>query len=199
MGFVLPMRGPKISRKIIQFFVLGFTAITLAGILFLFPAVSPVRAANGIDDVTILQARSAITIYLPVIYRSPTPAEELVDLINAERIRQGRSPLEIDGLIMDVAEAHSQDMINRNFFDHTNPDGLTPGDRLSNAGYTWSWSGENIGAGYTTPQAMFNAWMNSSGHRNNILSANYTKIGIGYVTGGYYGHYWTADFARPAP
>jgi uncharacterized protein YkwD len=98
---------------------------------------------------------------------------------------------------MQVAEAHSQDMVNRNFFSHINPDGLDPGDRLDQAGYQASTWGETIGAGYTTPTAMFNGWMNSADHRTILLSPTFTEIGLGYVAGGAYGHYWTAVFAKP--
>lgn len=195
----MPGDGFRLGKIISRFVVLGFIAGMLTGLLFLLPTPSPAQASIEIlDRGTTLQASSAITIYLPIIYRGPTPEEELVSLINAERSRRGIAPLQINWLIMQVAEAHSQDMIDRNFFSHINPDGLDPGDRLANAGYLGS-VGENIGGGYPTPQAMFNAWMDSQGHRDNMLWDYYTEIGIGYVTGGYYGHYWTADFARPAP
>jgi uncharacterized protein YkwD len=144
-----------------------------------------------------VQSRAVLTIYLPVIRQSPTPERQLLEMINTERLRLGLSRLTINPLLMQAAEAHSQDMINRNFFSHTNPDGATPGDRLDAVGYNWWTWGETIGAGYATPQAMFTGWMNSSGHRDIMLSANYTEIGLGYVTGGAYGHYWTADFGRP--
>jgi uncharacterized protein YkwD len=190
----------RLERIISRFIVLGFIAGVLAGLLFLLPTPMPAQASiEVLEQSATLHASSAITIYLPIIYRGPTPEEELVNLINAERSRRGLTPLQINPLLMQVAEAHSQDMIDRNFFSHTNPDGLEPWDRISSGGYNWLYAGENIGAGYTTPQAMFNAWMGSLGHRANILSVSFTEIGIGYVTGGSYGHYWTADFARPAP
>ncbi len=195
----MPGDGFKLGKIISRFVVLGFIAGIWTGLLFLLPTPPPAQASiEVLDRSTTLQASSAITIYLPIIYRSPTPEEELVSLINAERSRLGRDPLQINPLLMQVAEPHSQDMIDRNFFSHTNPDGLGPGDRASNAGYS-GYVGENIGGGYPTSQAMFNAWMASTGHRDNMLDEFYTEIGIGYVTGGYYGHYWTADFARPTP
>jgi uncharacterized protein YkwD len=125
------------------------------------------------------------------------PEEELRLLIDAERVSRGLAPLAFDALLAQVAEAHSQDMINRDFFDHINPDGLDPGERLANAGYGAGNWGETIGAGYTTPESMLNGWLNSSGHRNILLSPSFTQIGLGYVTGGDYGHYWTAIFATP--
>ncbi|MBN1221578.1 MAG: hypothetical protein JXM69_21835 [Anaerolineae bacterium] len=194
------MHHPNIKRAISQITVLLLGPIWIGLILALLPAPTPVQAAANVRwSDTALQSSPALTIYLPLIHRSPTPEEQLIALINAERSRNGRSPLSINPLLMQAAEAHSQDMVNRNFFDHINPDGQDPGDRLDNVGYNYAWAGETIGAGYTTPQAMFNAWMNSSGHRDILMEKEFTEIGIGYVTGGYYGHYWTADLARPAP
>jgi len=192
--------GFRLGKIILHLVASEFIVGMLAGLLFLLPTPAPAQASTAVlHRGTTLQASPVITVYLPIIHRSPTQEEELVDLINAERSRQGIGPLQINSVIMQVAEAHSQDMIDRNFFNHTNPDGLDPGDRLTNAGYNWLGAGENIGGGYTTPQAMFNAWMSSPGHRAGMLSDYYTEVGIGYVTGGYYGHYWTADFARPVP
>lgn len=143
-----------------------------------------------------IQASAVTTVYLPILIRT-SPEEELRRLINAERTSRGLAPLAFDALLAQVAEAHSQDMINRNFFDHINLDGLGPGDRLANAGYSASTWGETIGAGYTTPAAMLVGWMNSPEHCDILLSPNFTEIGLGYVTGGTYGHYWTAVFAKP--
>jgi uncharacterized protein YkwD len=137
------------------------------------------------------------TVYLPLLHWGITPEEQLIALINAERTRRGLSALQVNSVLMQVAEAHSQDMVNRDFFDHINPDGQDPGGRLDEAGYAWWTWGETIGGGYTTPQAVFDGWMNSASHRDILLSPYYTEIGIGYVTGGHYGYYWTADFARP--
>ncbi len=122
---------------------------------------------------------------------------ELLNLINAERASHGLGPVRMSNVLMQVARAHSQDMIDRDFFDHTNPDGWGPGDRLDNAGYNWMTYGENIGGGYTSAELMSNGWMNSSGHRAIMLTPEFTEIGIGYVAGGFYGHYWTALFATP--
>ncbi len=136
--------------------------------------------------------------YLPLIIRGPSsPEAQLIDLINTERVSNGLSPLATSSLLMQVAEAHSQDMRDRDFFSHTNPDGDTPGDRLTSAGYSWQAYGETIGAGYATAQAMLNGWLNSAPHRAILLDPDYTEIGIGYVAGGSWGHYWTADLATP--
>jgi uncharacterized protein YkwD len=174
----------------------------LAGLsLALLAGPIPAYAAAGTAQPKAALRSSAVftvPVFLPIVAASPTPEYQLVDLINAERTRRGVSALRVNSVLMQVAEAHSQDMVDRNFFNHTNPDGQAPWDRLDEAGYAWWYCGENIGGGYTTAQAMFAGWMDSTmGHREIMLSPDYTEIGIGYVTGGTYGHYWTADFARP--
>jgi uncharacterized protein YkwD len=88
-------------------------------------------------------------------------------------------------------------MAARNFFDHNNPDGKSPFDRMTAAGYRYRMAAENIAAGYATPQAVVDGWMNSPGHRANILNCGLTQIGVGYATGGSYRTYWTEDFATP--
>jgi uncharacterized protein YkwD len=171
----------------------GLTLALLAG------PTSAHAAAGTAPPQTVLRssAVSTTTVFLPMIVWTSSPEYDLINLINAERTRRGLRALRVNSVLMQTAEAHSQDMVDRNFFSHTNPDGQLPWDRLDEAGYAWSWCGENIGGGYATAQAMFNGWMASDGHRDNMLSPDFTEIGIGYVTGGYYGYYWTADFATP--
>ena len=82
--------------------------------------------------------------------------------------------------LSDASEAHSEDMDDRNFFDHTNLDGDSPFDRIRDAGISYGTAGENISAGYSTPAAAHTGWMDSSGHRANILNSNFTHIGVGY-------------------
>ena len=129
---------------------------------------------------------------------------KVFELVNEEREKAGVSPLEwCDGLAA-LAKAHSCDMCDRGFFDHTNPDGEGPSDRgrLGHAGsYTfqsivpspYSWGiAENIAMGQTTPAQVMNAWMNSSGHRANILNTSYTHIGVGLCDGCH--THWTQNF-----
>jgi hypothetical protein len=89
-------------------------------------------------------------------------------------------------------------MAQQNYFSHTSLDGRQFNQRIAAAGYSYSTVGENIACGYSTPQAVMNGWMNSSGHRANILSASFCDIGVGYAFGAAssYGHYWTQDFGR---
>ncbi len=121
----------------------------------------------------------------------------MLDLVNARRGEVGCRPLVADATLTAVARAHSTDMVARGFFSHTNPDGLGPFDRMRAAGYDGRLMGENIAAGYPTAAAVMDAWMNSTGHRANILTCGYTQIGIGEALGGPYGATWTQDFGTP--
>ena len=119
---------------------------------------------------------------------------QVFNLVNEEREKQGLSPLKYSKELEAVAYAHSKDMAEKNFFSHTNLEGLSPFDRMSNAGLSYSYAAENIAAGQTTASAVMNSWMNSDGHRKNILNPNLTEIGIGVANGGSYGIYWTQLF-----
>lgn len=130
-------------------------------------------------------------------------ATEVVALVNQERAAAGCSPLAVDPLIENAALAHSRDMARNDFFSHTGSDGSSPADRVTAQGYEWTRLGENIAAGYTSPAAVVAGWMDSPGHRANILNCDFTETGVGYYylendsgeTN--YHHYWTHDFARP--
>jgi uncharacterized protein YkwD len=121
---------------------------------------------------------------------------EILDLVNAERTSRGLAALAWHPGAADVARAHSTDMAARDFFDHVNPDGLDPGDRLAAAGIHPSAWGENIAAGYPDAASVMDAWMNSPGHRANILNPIYTHLGVGICDAGSMAPYWTQDFLR---
>ena len=124
-------------------------------------------------------------------------ADQVVTLTNAQRAGAGCPALTVDATLTSVAQAHSQDMAVRRYFDHNSPDGRSPFDRMTAAGYQFRAAAENIAAGQRTPQEVVTAWMNSAGHRANILNCGLTQIGVGYATGGSYGSYWTQDFGTP--
>lgn len=107
------------------------------------------------------------------------------------------APLAYNAALRTAAYNHSKDMATRNFFAHTNPDGLTPFDRMRAAGYTgYTAAAENIAAGQTTPEAVVAGWLQSPGHCANIMNAAYRDLGVGYFAGGGYRHYWTQNFGR---
>jgi uncharacterized protein YkwD len=108
-----------------------------------------------------------------------TYEDEVTRLTNVERARAGCGAVRVDARLQAAAEAHSKDMVDRDYFDHTSPDGEGPGDRAAAAGYP-SWSGENIAVGYPTPEAVVQGWMNSTGHRANILNCQSKATGVGF-------------------
>jgi len=106
-------------------------------------------------------------------------------------------PVVADSTLNKVALAHSVDMAERSYFSHTSQSGKTPFDRMRAAKYFYKAAGENIGAGFSTPKAVVDAWLASPGHCRILMNRSYTELGIGYATGGYYGTYWTQDFGKP--
>ena len=120
--------------------------------------------------------------------------QEVFDLVNQIREENGLEPFVYNETLAETARAHSQDMIDRNFFDHTNPDGKSPFDRMRENGLSYSMAAENIAVGYPSPEAVVEGWMNSQGHRANILGGC-EELGVGLALGGSYGYYWTQCFA----
>ncbi|NCB73749.1 MAG: hypothetical protein EOM51_03265 [Clostridia bacterium] len=117
--------------------------------------------------------------------------QQVLALVNEQRAAIGLSPLTLSTELSNVARVKSQDMSDNNYFSHTSPSYGSPFDMLKTFGISYRTAGENIAMGYATPQAVMNAWMNSAGHRANILNASFTQIGIGYVADG---NYWTQEF-----
>lgn len=117
--------------------------------------------------------------------------QEVVRLVNAERASYGLPALSIRADLCQYARVKSQDMHDSGYFSHTSPNYGSPFDMMKSFDITYSHAGENIAMGYSTPEAVVSAWMNSEGHRANILSASYTELGVGYVADG---GYWTQWF-----
>lgn len=123
-------------------------------------------------------------------------AAEVLRLVNVERTNRGLDALSSGDVLAEQAMLHACEMIQYNFFAHENPrNGSTPGDRIAASGFPARAWGENIAAGQNTPQEVVTGWMNSDGHRANILHADYTHLGVGVRRGGYYGIYWVQLFA----
>ena len=105
-----------------------------------------------------------------------------------------------NALLTQAADGHSQDMAAQNYFDHTSRDGRTFSQRIDATGYAWSSAGENIAAGYASVDAVMDGWTASAGHCANLMSPNFTEIGVACVPGTSsttYSNYWTMDLARP--
>ena len=118
---------------------------------------------------------------------------EVVRLVNVERAKVGLPALKNDWELARVAKHKSQDMATKKYFDHTSPTYGSPFTMMKNYGISYRSAGENIAQGQRTAAEVVNAWMNSSGHRANILNKNFTHIGVGYVANG---NYWTQMFIQ---
>lgn len=116
---------------------------------------------------------------------------EVVRLVNEIRVENGLKALTANWELSRVARIKSQDMVDNRYFSHTSPVYGSPFQMIKAFGLTYRTVGKNIAYGQRTPQAVVNGWMNSSGHRANILNASYTQIGVGYAANG---HYWTQMF-----
>lgn len=117
--------------------------------------------------------------------------KEVVRLVNEIRKENGLKELTYDWQLSRVARIKSEDMRDNKYFSHTSPTYGSPFQMMKNFGITYRSAGENIARGQSTPQAVVNAWMNSSGHRANILNSSFTHIGVGYASSG---RYWTQMF-----
>ncbi|MGP4077428.1 CAP domain-containing protein [Halobacillus sp. K22] len=117
--------------------------------------------------------------------------QQVVELTNQERAKQGLEPLELDTELSAVAGDKSLDMQKNDYFSHTSPTYGSPFDMLKEYGIDYRTAGENIAMGHTSPEQVVQGWMNSEGHRKNIMNPNFTHIGVGYVEDG---NYWTQMF-----
>lgn len=120
---------------------------------------------------------------------------EQIEITNDERESRGLSRLRCDRGLTASARGHAQDMCDLRYFSHTSADGRSMRDRIVAAGVTWRRIGENIARGQGTPSAVHTAWMNSDGHRANILNTGYGRIGVGHVACPGYGPVWVQNFA----
>jgi uncharacterized YkwD family protein len=126
-----------------------------------------------------------------------TQAEAVLKLVNAERKKAGVQPLTLSEKLTSIANTKAKDMADKGYFSHQSPTYGSPFDMLKQFGVSYSYAGENIAAGQKTAEEVMNSWMNSSGHKANILNKNYTQIGVGFVRGGEYGTEWVQLFIKP--
>lgn len=154
-------------------------------------------AAIGCSEVEPVSRSSISGSATPAPTGSPKPGDgeiepirsRLLELVNEYRAENGEAPLALEPRLTQAAQLFAEAMVNEGFFSHVSPDGSGPGDRILAAGYEWSTWGENIAYGYSTPEAVMQAWVNSSGHRANILGSGFLEIGIGF-----YRNTWVQDF-----
>lgn len=131
---------------------------------------------------------------IPLMDESITSFEQqVIDLTNEKRASRGLKPLNANWELSRVARYKSQNMANNKYFSHTSPTYGSPFNMIKNFGIKYRSAGENIAYGQRTPAQVVNSWWNSAGHRANMLNANYTDIGVGYVANG---NYWTQMFIQ---
>ncbi|EGZ30306.1 hypothetical protein PHYSODRAFT_353745, partial [Phytophthora sojae] len=122
--------------------------------------------------------------------------QQMLDAVNAERAKAGLKPLCTNSKLQAAAKRHSDDMAKNNYMAHDGADGSTMSQRVTDAGYDWGAVAENVAAGQEDVKSVMESWMNSPGHRENILGADYTMLGTSYAysESSTYKHYWTQDF-----
>ncbi|TDD45012.1 CAP domain-containing protein [Kribbella antibiotica] len=111
------------------------------------------------------------------------PEAQVLTLTNAERKKAGCGALRTNSALAKAAQAHASDMVDTHYFAHNSQDGRTPFARMKSAGFKGGAMAENIAVGYTSPAVVVKGWMNSPGHRANILNCSYTMLGVGYDSG----------------
>lgn len=123
-------------------------------------------------------------------------AQQVADLVNEERSKAGLSSLTMNASLSRVAQAKAEDMRDKNYFSHTSPTYGSPFDMMKQFGISYSAAGENIAKGQRSPESVMTAWMNSQGHRANILNSSYEQIGVGYCTDANGNTYWVQMFIK---
>lgn len=128
----------------------------------------------------------------------PNTLREVLGRLNDEREQRGKSALKANEKLNAAAQKHTEWMVKNETLDHVGENDSRPADRVRAEGYKWQAAGENIAMGYRTPESVMKGWMNSNGHRTNILG-NYQEIGLGHAVNARKGwHYWTTVFATPS-
>ena len=177
-------------NKAYAFFCRAYQTVFRAALPIL-PYREPVQL-DGLASIVPLLTEKEISSVLLVTDASVRACEqEVVRLVNAERAKHGLAALTEDWELSRVARYKSQDMHDNRYFAHNSPTYGTPFQMLRAFGLSYRTAGENIAMGYAAPAAVVAGWMNSEGHRANILNSAYIKIGVGYVADG---HYWTQQF-----
>lgn len=133
---------------------------------------------------------------IPLINDIKRFEQQVISLTNKERVKNGLSPLKANWQLSRVARYKSKDLRDKNYFGHTSPTYGSPFKMMKSFGISYNAAAENIAAGQKTPEQVVSAWMNSSGHRKNILDPSMTEIGVGYAKGGKKGYYWTQMFIK---
>lgn len=158
--------------------------------------ISEIISANPqISNPALIYPGQKITV--PNIQDVKTTENRVIALVNAERAKAGLQPLKANWELSRIARYKSQDMIDKGYFSHTSPTYGSPFTMIQSFGIKFSAAGENIAMGQQTPEQVMAAWMNSPGHRSNILSPAYSEIGVGLAKSPSGVCYWTQMFIKP--
>lgn len=167
---------------------IGLVAVGLAG--------SAVLGANG-DNLRAIAFSVPATPAPPLVAQTSDPAlEEVLNLVNAARQRVGAAPLTLAPPLNSAAQNHAQDLANHQRLSHSGSNGSTLRSRIDATGYNWRAIGENVAMGQPTAAEVMNSWMNSPGHRQNLLNPTFTELGLGLAEAGGR-RYWVQVFATP--
>lgn len=171
-------------------------AMAVAAVSLVVPTAANGAVAPALDvPASAGQLSTAVRLNPPKPQRTAT--QVVFDLVNAERARAGLAPFIADARLDLAAQRHSEDQAAHGTMSHTGSDGSDMGQRIERAGFPWRRAAENVAYGYRTPADVVAGWMNSAGHRTNILSAN-THLGVGLAYSADGTPYWTQDFATPS-
>lgn len=191
------------------FMIVGFKASAASQIHTVVPGDSmwkiAVRYEVGLSEIIAAnpQIKNPALIYpgqkitIPQLSDVKAIENKVAQLVNQERVKRGLKPLTYNWQLARVARYKSADMAAKNYFSHTSPTYGSPFKMMESFGIRFAAGGENIAKGQRTPEEAMNAWMNSPGHRANILSNNFTQIGVGYARDSSGRAYWTQMFIRP--
>ncbi|MEU4623658.1 CAP domain-containing protein [Actinoplanes sp. NPDC023801] len=156
------------------------------------------RAAEaGNDGDPIAASRTAITAASVSPGVQAPVQQQVLALVNRNRREAGCDPISLDRRLVEAANRHAADMARRDYFDHESPGGARAGERVTDAGYVWRRYGENIAKGQESPYEVMTDWMNSPGHRENIVDCRLDQMGVGLALAADRTPYWVQDFATP--
>ena len=195
-----PRRAPVLANRVQARYrcYVRISPLTVAGAILASGLIAAATLAHAVDGPIMSAAlpgetASRLQIPTPATTEDQDLARLLAEQINAERARHGLAPYQYDATVAATAAAHSADQAARRTMSHTGSDGSNAGQRLTRNGVTWSSWGENVGAGFTDPAVLLQAWLNSPTHRPIVLSASYTRVGVGVATASNGTRYWTMD------
>lgn len=187
------------KKKFIYFLIVAVMAFGSTAISSGLTKAALSATAIPIQDSNIKPSMKNTPAVTPQLLAQSDFQAQLLQLLNAERQKIGAPPLRISSQLAQAAQRHADDMAKNNFLSHEGSDGSTMESRIQETGYAFSAIAENVAGGQPTPESVIQTWLNSSGHRRNMLNPEYTEIGIGYATNSssQYTHYWTQVFGTP--